>query len=156
MTLGRVKGWAKRALAPSVRYATRQGARVLMYHRFGEDDTGRRLPIELLDKQLDHLRSHFHVVPLRDLVTRLKSGRSPEPYSVALTVDDAYADFGALAYPLFLRHRIPVTLYVVSALASGSMWLWWDAIRYFLTRAREGTYTIGAYGVTVSLSDAPM
>ena len=39
----RVRGWAKRALAPSVRYATRHGARVLMYHRFGEDDKGRRL-----------------------------------------------------------------------------------------------------------------
>jgi peptidoglycan/xylan/chitin deacetylase (PgdA/CDA1 family) len=151
MTLERVKGWAKRTLAPSVRYATRQGARVLMYHRFGDDDAGRGLPVDLLEKQLDHLRRHFHVVPLRELVARLKSGRDPEPYSVALTVDDAYADFGALGYPVFLRHRVPVTLYVVSELASGRLWLWWDAIRYVLDHAPEGRYEVGAR--TVSLSD---
>jgi peptidoglycan/xylan/chitin deacetylase (PgdA/CDA1 family) len=124
-----------------------------MYHRFGEDDTGRRLSIDLLDQHLDHLRRHFHVVPLHNLVTRLKSGRDPEPYSVALTVDDAYADFGALAYPVFLRHRIPVTLYVVSELAGGRMWLWWDAIRYILTRASEGRYRVDAYDVAVPVSN---
>lgn len=124
-----------------------------MYHRFGEDDTGRRLSIDLLDRHLDHLRRHFHVVPLRDLVARLKSGRDPEPYSVALTVDDAYADFADLAYPVFLRHRVPLTLYVVSELASGRMWLWWDAIRYLVTRAPEGRYRVDAHGIAVSLSD---
>lgn len=123
-----------------------------MYHRFGEDDTGRRLPVDLLHLHLDHLRRHFHVVPLHDLVARLRSGRDPEPYSVALTVDDAYSDFGALAYPVFLRHRVPVTLYVVSELASGRMWLWWDAIRYFLAHASEGEYRV--HQVPITLSDA--
>src|SRR4051812_32405394 len=152
MRLDRVKDWAKRALAPSVRYATREGARVLMYHRFGEDDTGRRLSVDLLDKQLDHLQRHFHVVSLGDLVARLKAGLDPEPYSVALTVDDAYADFGALAYPVFLGRRVPVTLYVVSELANGRMWLWWDGIRYVLARAPQGRYLV--HKVPIDLSDA--
>jgi len=152
MTLERMKGWAKRTLAPSVRYVTRQGARVIMYHRFGDDESGRRLPVDLLEQQLDHLRRHFHVVPLRHLVARLRSGRDPEPYSVALTVDDAYGDFGTVGYPIFLRHRIPVTLYVVSELASGRLWLWWDAIRYVLNHAPEGRYALDTGAV--SLSDA--
>src|SRR4029077_2620537 len=105
---------------------------------------------------LSYLRRHFNVVPLRDLVSRLRSGMDPEPYSVAVTVDDAYADFGTLAYPVFLRHGVRVTVYVVSESGSGRIWLWWDAIRYVLARASDGEYhSFGPEGlVPVRLSDA--
>src|SRR5882762_7625936 len=105
-----MKAWTVRALAPAVRVATRQCARVIMYHRFGPDGAAGGLDVGILEKQLSYLRRHFNVVPLRDLVSRLRSGMDPEPYSVAVTVDDAYADFGELAYPVFLRHGVPVTV----------------------------------------------
>ena len=149
-----MKAWTKRALAPAVRFATRRGARVLMYHRFGSEDADRRLSLDLLEQQLRHLRRHFHVVPLRDLVSRLKAGRDPEPGTVALTVDDGYLDFGALAYPVFLRNRMPVTLYVVSERAHGRLWLWWDGVRHIVTRASPGRYSIERDPGPIPLSDA--
>jgi peptidoglycan/xylan/chitin deacetylase (PgdA/CDA1 family) len=135
-----IKTGAKVALAPLARMATGRWARVLMYHRFGPGDPNRRLSAEALDRQLRYLRRHFNVVPLRDLVERLAEGRAPEPRSVALTVDDAYADFGEHAYPVFRRHGVPVTIYVVSQFAGGRFWLWWDAIRHTVARAERGTY----------------
>ncbi len=145
----------KQVLAPLARLATRNRARVLMYHRFGPGDP-RKLSADVLDAQLAFLRRHFNVVPLGELAARLKSGTAPEPYSVALTVDDAYADFGEYAYPVFRKHGIPVTLYVVSEFASGGMWLWWDAIRHLLDQAAEGSFRVAVADsqVDISLSDA--
>src|SRR6267378_9401 len=117
-----MKAWAKQALAPAVRIATRRCARVIMYHRFESEGFTSGLDVCTLERQLGYLRRHFNVIPLRDLVSRLRSGTDPEPYSVAVTVDDAYADFGELAYPVFLRHGVPVTVYVVSEFASGRIW----------------------------------
>ena len=153
---GWVKKRAKQVLAPLARLATRDCARVLMYHRFGPGDTNRRLSSEGLDRQLRFLRRHFNVARLSDLVARLKSGAAPEPYTVALTVDDAYADFGEYAYPVFREHGVPVTVYVVSEFSNGSFWLWWDAIRYIVNQAPSGRHRLAAVteSVEISLHDA--
>jgi peptidoglycan/xylan/chitin deacetylase (PgdA/CDA1 family) len=150
-----MKDRTKQALAPLARLATRNRARVLMYHRFGPGDP-RKLSADVLDEQLYFLHRHFNVVPLGDLVTRLQSGAAFEPCTVALTVDDAYADFGEHAYPVFRKHGIPVTIYVVSEFASGRLWLWWDAIRHLLNQATEGQYRpVVANGrIDISLTDA--
>lgn len=142
-------------LAPAARVSTRRCARVIMYHRFGIGDAGTGLDVGLLEEQLAFMRRHFNVVHLGDIVSRLRSGTEPDPYTVAVTVDDAYADFGELAYPVFRRHGVPVTLYVVSEFAGGKIWLWWDAIRHVLTHARDGRYRVAtARGLTtVRLSD---
>lgn len=121
-------------LSPIARLMTRRRPRILMYHRFGSDQPGRKLPADVLDRQLAFIRRHFQVVPLNTLVAQLKSGEEFDANAVAFTVDDAYADFGKEAYPLFRRHQVPVTVYVVSEVAAGRMWLWWDAVRFCLTR----------------------
>jgi peptidoglycan/xylan/chitin deacetylase (PgdA/CDA1 family) len=137
-----VKVSAKKALAPLARLATRRSARVLMYHRFGPGDCARRLGPDELDRQLSYLRRHFRVVPLRKLIARLRAGQVPEPLTVAITVDDAYADFGEHAYPVFRRHGVPVTVYVVSEFAGGRFWLWWDAVRHLVAQAPSGQYRL--------------
>lgn len=147
-----LKARAKVLLNPLARFATKRCARVLMYHRFGPGDPSRRLGAEQLDQQLHFLRHYFHVVPLREIVSRLKDGVPFEPYSVALTVDDAYADFGEYAYPVFQKHNVPVTIYVVSEFASGRMWLWWDAIRYLLDQAPVGRYQLTAVKPQMEIS----
>jgi peptidoglycan/xylan/chitin deacetylase (PgdA/CDA1 family) len=150
-----MKERTKQALAPLARLATRNYARVLMYHRFGPGDP-RKLSADSLDEQLRFLRRHFNVVPLNVIVSRLRSGAAPEPSSVALTVDDAYADFGEHAYPVFRKHGIPVTIYVVSEFANGGLWLWWDAIRHLLNQAAAGFYrpVVSDRLIDISLTDA--
>jgi peptidoglycan/xylan/chitin deacetylase (PgdA/CDA1 family) len=113
-----------------------------MYHRFGPGEPDRRLDANGLDRQLRFLRRHFNIVPLRSLIARLDAGEAPDPRTVALTVDDAYADFGEHAYPVFRKHGMPVTIYVVSEFAGGRFWLWWDAIRYLVTQAERGAYRL--------------
>jgi peptidoglycan/xylan/chitin deacetylase (PgdA/CDA1 family) len=144
----------RRAMGPFARIATRGLARIFMFHRFGPPGTPdpRRLGADLLDDQLGYLRRNFRVVPLRELVARLRAGRSLAPGVVALTVDDAYSDFGEHAYPVFERHQVPVTLYVVSDFAAGRTWPWWDIIRHMLNCALDGEHTGTVLGETLRLS----
>jgi peptidoglycan/xylan/chitin deacetylase (PgdA/CDA1 family) len=80
---------------------------------------------------LRFLRRHFNILPLRELVSHLRSGSTLDPRTVVLTVDDAYADFGEHAYPVFREHGIPVTIYVVSEFAGGSSVLQRAAFMHF-------------------------
>jgi peptidoglycan/xylan/chitin deacetylase (PgdA/CDA1 family) len=150
----RPMAWFRSAVVLVARTATRGRARIFMFHRFGPPGTPnpRRLAADILDRQLSHLRRHYRIVPLRELVARLRAGRDLSPGTVALTVDDAYSDFGEDAYPVFAHHQVPVTLYVVSDFASGRIWLWWDAIRYMLTAAVHGERAGSVLGNALRLS----
>lgn len=135
-----MKRLVKKSLAPLARYITRRHARIIMYHRFGSGFDGRKLSTDELERQLLFLSRHFTIVPLSQIAMCIREARPFQPLSVALTVDDAYADFGELAYPLFRQYKIPVTVYVISEFSSGKIWLWWDAVRYILTNASDGIY----------------
>jgi len=123
-----------------------------MYHRFGPGDRDRKLHVEELDRQLRYLRRNFRLAPLAELVSCLREGETPAPLTVAITVDDAYADFGEHAYPVFRRLGVPVTIYVVSEFAGGRFWLWWDAVRHLLEKAPSGNYQIGRHPALLRFS----
>jgi peptidoglycan/xylan/chitin deacetylase (PgdA/CDA1 family) len=143
----------KHALVPAARFATRTKARIFMFHRFGPSGGAdpRRLSADYLDRLLGHLGRHYRVIPLREMAARLREGRALPRRAVALTVDDAYADFGQDAYPVFVRHQMPVTLYVVSDFAAGRIWLWWDILRFLLDAAKGGEHAGSVLGSTARL-----
>lgn len=147
---------AKKLLAPAARFLTRRLGRVLMYHRFGPDQAKGRLGVVELEEHVRYLRRYFYIVPLRQIVERIRAGSSMDPHAVAVTVDDAYSDFGEYAYPIFRKYGVPITLYVVSEFATGKFWLWWDAIRYLIDHAGVGRYRWcgGVNLADISLTDA--
>ena len=130
---GRWKRLAGVVGAPFARAMTQAHDRVLMYHRFG---TGarRRLDPAAFERQLEYLVRHFDVRPLSSI-----AGPEPQPrrrQSVALTVDDGYADFAEHAYPLIRRFEVPVTVFVVTRFADGDFWLWFDAVHHLVHTTR--------------------
>lgn len=122
-------------LWPVARWLTRRGARILMYHRFGPPGAFRRLDAAAFDRQLAYIARHFLPRRLSDVVARLREGRTIEPRTVVVTVDDGYADFAEFAYPLLERHRVPATLFLVSEFVEGRIWLWFDVIHYLVHAA---------------------
>ncbi len=141
----------KGLVAPAARQLTRRYGRILMYHRFSADGDGAHgTPVRALEWQLRHLKSNYNVVPLAEIVRRLRERIPLAPRTVALTVDDAYADFGTLAYPVFRELDVPVTVYVISEFTAGRLWLWWDAIRHLIHEGAAGRYQVqGAPGETI-------
>jgi peptidoglycan/xylan/chitin deacetylase (PgdA/CDA1 family) len=104
------------------RWLNRKGLRILMYHRFS-DAAG-------LETQCRHIRDHYAPVSLAQVDSWLRSGDPLPPNAIAITVDDGYCDFAAVAYPIFAAWQIPVTVYLVSGFLDGQLWLWVDQVRY--------------------------
>ena len=81
-----------------------------MYHSIDESGSAISVGRDVFRAHVRWLASgRVRVVPLEELM----SG-DPSADAVALTFDDAFANFATEAAPLLLEHRLPVTLFVVS------------------------------------------
>jgi len=137
------------AVSPLARAMTKDEPRILMYHRFGIRGQFRRMPVDAFEEQIIYLRRHYEVVSLAELVKVLRPGDRPLRGLVALTIDDGYRDFLDYAYPILLKYRVPVTLYVVSAFIDQKIWLWFDAIHYLTRTASCNSYSMRICGRTL-------
>lgn len=79
-----------------------------------------------------HLTRHFEPVSLSEIAGALKRGGSLPANAIAVTVDDGYRNFLEHGHPIFRKHRIPTTVYIVSGFADGRCWLWCDQVNYVL------------------------
>lgn len=103
---------------------------ILVYHRFSPVKSGpTTITVQAFERQLDWLQEHnYKVVPLQD-VTEWKQ-TSP---AVAITVDDGNeSDFTQL-YPILLRRRLHVTLFIYpSAISNAAYALTWKQLAAML------------------------
>lgn len=116
----------------------RRRAPVLTYHRFRRDgDPWRGVHAADFERHLQLIAGRFRPVTFRDLVGALSSSEGVPPRTVALTVDDGYADFAEVALPLLAKYGVPATIFVVSGFLDGG-WIWTDRVdRAVQTTTRE-------------------
>ena len=108
-----------------------KGTRVLSYHRF---------PVELageLERQCAYFRRNFTLVSLDTFALALRDNRPLPENSLVVTVDDGYEDSYSVAAPIFQKHGIPATVYLVSDFLDRKTWLWWDQLSYAFARSRN-------------------
>jgi len=113
------------------RHLTSRIPKILVYHRFGTDE--RSTTSQGFERQLRHLKEHFNVVHQSRLIEALRGGERLPPNSVVLTVDDGYADFYRVAFPLLRRYEVPCTFFVTTNFVAGRTWLWPDKITWILS-----------------------
>jgi len=120
--------------AKIIRQCNRSNVRILMYHRFPgtPEDLQHRLAA-----QCEHVRRYYHPVSLDEVAQAVRDERSLPPNSLAITIDDGYRDF-ELAFPIFEKFGLKVTLYVVAGFAAGDLWLWPDQLLYLLENSPLG------------------
>lgn len=124
-----------RLLAWLLRSASWRIPRILVYHRFGEGS--RFISPKGFERQLRFLKDHCNVIHLSRLVASL-CGLQPMPQNaVVLTVDDGYADFYRLAYPLLCQYELPCTFFVTTTFVGGSRWLWPDRLAWMLQQREQ-------------------
>lgn len=90
-----------------------------------------------LRAQLRFVRESYDVVPLRELVARLKAGRSVRRL-VALTFDDAYTGVALHALPILRALDLPATIFVTVAQSERGGSYWWDAVEEMRAAATLG------------------
>jgi peptidoglycan/xylan/chitin deacetylase (PgdA/CDA1 family) len=110
---------------------------VFVYHRFGDARyPSTNISLQTFTAQLEWLKSNdYQVLPLGEIVRRLRAGKDLPDRCAVLTVDDAYRSFLAGAMPLLQRFDYPATLFVSTDAVGGEDFLSWEELREL---AREG------------------
>jgi glycosyltransferase involved in cell wall biosynthesis/peptidoglycan/xylan/chitin deacetylase (PgdA/CDA1 family) len=144
----------KRALAPAVTALTSNRPRLLMYHRFSEQPQKRALAAADFRKQMQLLKERCEVLTLAELMSRDPAGAG-KPAAV-ITVDDGYADFFEIGFPILQELGLPATVFVATGFIDGRMFLWPDYIRALLEVCPFQNLKLeGAWqGQQISLRDA--
>ena len=87
---------------------------IFVYHRF--DDT--RYPTTNtstteLEREFSYLKKNgYEVVPLIDIVTKIKANEKVPNNWVALTIDDGFKTFYTNGLPIFKKYNYPFTLFI--------------------------------------------
>ena len=106
--------------ASLLRTRHQEGTRILKYHGVGGTDH----PAGALLAALEYLRRHFPIVPLADVVNRVREGRAGRHEGIALTFDDGLRNNYTVAYPILKRLGVPATFFVCPGLIESGRWLW--------------------------------
>ncbi len=117
----------------------------VMYHRFGEDSyPSTNTTLAQFDSQIRHLKENgFTVLPLSQIVDRLRSEQPLPDKTIALTIDDAYASVIEYGLPKLKAAGFTATLFVSTKPLDDKLpgYMTWDDVR----RAIQMGFDIGAH-----------
>lgn len=121
---------------------------VVAYHGVGDSPHSPTMHISpgRLHAQLEYLRDHHTVVPLRELVERWRAGASTRG-CVAITFDDAYAGVATHALPILQTLDLPATVFVASDYAARGASYWWDDVERQRLAHRGGAWCVAPSAV---------
>lgn len=99
-------------------------------------DHGLTLTPEAFERQLQFLTRHYAIVPLEDIIKRLRQGLSPYKKAMAITFDDGFRDNYTRAFPLLCRYQTPATFYLTTGCIDNQQLFWVAHLRYMVTVTR--------------------
>jgi len=106
---------------------------ILMYHRFGESEyPSTNIRLDQFDAHIAELTSGPYVVlPVSEIVNKLKRGESLPERTVGITIDDAYRSTYTEAWPRLKSAGLPFTVFTSTAHVDhgASRHLSWQQIR---------------------------
>ncbi len=110
--------------------------RILTYHRIADPhDTPALNPRmisatpEVFAAQMRLLARKYRVVSMEEVLHTLSAKKSLPARAVLLTFDDAYCDFGEIAWPILRREKLPATLFVPTGFPGHpERAFWWDRL----------------------------
>ena len=110
--------------------------RVLTYHRVLDPadpsaprPAGVSATPAVFDAQMRHLAERYRVLSADEVLDASRAGRPLPARAVLVTFDDGYWDFGAIAWPILRRYRLPATVFVPTAYPDRpELEFWWDRL----------------------------
>lgn len=150
-TLFRVGAYAAvRRLAPSRKVA------ILRYHAicgaegFAYASPGICVSPEAFEAHVRYLAANYAVLPLGDVVQRLREGRPLPANCVAITFDDGYADNLAAARML-ARHGLSATFFITSHCLADGAPFWPSELRHLIRSIAAPAVQLRVAGQTMDI-----
>ena len=121
-------------LALVARFCAPRGPIILCAHRVvaHDDPFFPGIPRERFAAEIAHLARHYRVLPLADVVEALAHGRALPRRTVAITLDDGFADNFSEAWPVLRAHNVPATIFLVSDCVETGRLPWPDRLAHLL------------------------
>lgn len=117
---------------------------IFMYHRFGEAEwPATNIRLDQFEAHLEELKTGgYTVLPLPEILTRMRTDADLPDRAVAITIDDAYESVYREAWPRLKKAGMPFTLFVsTDAIDRQTIgYMTWDQIR----ELKAGGATIGS------------
>ena len=86
---------------------------------------------EFLDQALKHLsRKGYNFVSIEDIYKNINDGNPPLKKAIAFTIDDGFADQAEIAAPIFIKHRCPATIFLITGFVNGENQPWDAFVKY--------------------------
>ncbi len=109
---------------------------VVLYHHVS-DSTPKSTSISpaAFEAQMDYLEQHnFKIVPLPELVEKLRKGESLPDKTVAISFDDSYASVYESAFPRLKKRGWPFTFFVnTDSVGESKLFVSWEQLREMAT-----------------------
>jgi peptidoglycan/xylan/chitin deacetylase (PgdA/CDA1 family) len=118
---------------------------IFMYHRFGEDTVpSTSIKLGQFEAHLAEIKAGpYTVLPVPEIVARLKEKKALPDRTIGITIDDAYQSFYREAWPRFKKAGLPVTVFVSTGSIGQRNYMTWDQIR----ELSKSSVTIGHHTV---------
>ena len=131
-----------------------RGGVVLRYHSVNDDPAWRREYIQsslvvhprVFERQVEFLKTAYDVVPLDDIVDRLREGRQPPARWVAITFDDGYEDNARVATPILAKHGVVGTFYLTTGAVGNDRLMWTVRLRRAIMRSGRDSIDVPFLG----------
>lgn len=133
----------RRDCALVVRYHAVCNDAVTSFVYAGPDIT---IPRGLFAAQMRFLQHAYTPVPLGVLADALVRGEAPPSGTVAITLDDGYADNYDEAFPVLRALAMPATVYVATEGIDGGPTMWTSELRAAVVESRASSVTVPVDG----------
>lgn len=125
-----------------------RSAVILMYHRFGESTyPTTNTTVEQLENHIAELNNGpYTVLPVPEIIGKIKRGENLPEYTIGITIDDAYKSVFDVAFPRFKAANLPFTVFVATGTVDQeiSTIMSWKQI----SQMKEKGVTIGHHSVS--------
>jgi peptidoglycan/xylan/chitin deacetylase (PgdA/CDA1 family) len=128
--------------------------RILTYHRVARSENTPDLnprtisaAPQVFAQQMRMLARKYRVVSMEEVLHAGLAKKNLPAAAVLLTFDDAYCDFGEIAWPILRRENLPVTLFVATGYPDHpERAFWWDRLHRAFCQSAQKKITLAPVG----------
>lgn len=124
---------------------------IYMLHRVDDFETDKLFPNEnmkispeFLENFISEKKEKFDFISLDEMILVIK-GKTTKPKKpfIVFTIDDGYKDNYLKAFPIFLKYKIPFTIYITTNFPDSKGLLWWYIIEDIILKHDIVTLSTG-------------
>ena len=138
-------------VAKLFRYLNRDKVVIVMYHGVvsGKRDYRHwsQLPVTRFEQQLKHLKRHYTLLHLSEILNAIRDGDPLPPHAAAVTFDDGFLNNYTTAYPVLKRYQIPATIFLTTSFVDSNDLLWCDLLFVSLRETRRKLLDLSDFGL---------